>query len=117
MRELGPMNPAAPAFPLATAAMAPLRAHWEAQGQRRLFTAVVGPERQRLPRAAGGRDHAFADRGLQRSRMTASRCALSQRLTRTPLLTCVQVVLDVRDRRFQLLRLIDAVLQQGVGVG
>jgi nitronate monooxygenase len=32
MRELGPLNPAAPAFPLATAAMAPLRAHWEAQG-------------------------------------------------------------------------------------
>lgn len=32
MRELGPMNPAAPAFPLATAAMAPLRAHWEARG-------------------------------------------------------------------------------------
>jgi nitronate monooxygenase len=32
MRELGPMNPAAPAFPLATAAIAPLRAHWEAQG-------------------------------------------------------------------------------------
>lgn len=32
MRELGPMSPAAPAFPLATAAMAPLRAHWEAQG-------------------------------------------------------------------------------------
>ena len=33
MRELGPMNPAAPAFPLATAAIAPLRAHWEAQGR------------------------------------------------------------------------------------
>ncbi len=32
MRELGPMSPAAPAFPLATAAVAPLRAHWEAQG-------------------------------------------------------------------------------------
>lgn len=33
MRELGPLNPAAPAFPLATAAIAPLRAHWEAQGR------------------------------------------------------------------------------------
>ncbi|MGC4397989.1 NAD(P)H-dependent flavin oxidoreductase [Hydrogenophaga sp. T2] len=33
MRELGAMNPAAPAFPLATAAIAPLRAHWEAQGR------------------------------------------------------------------------------------
>lgn len=32
MRELGPLNPAAPAFPLATAAIAPLRAHWEAKG-------------------------------------------------------------------------------------
>lgn len=32
LRELGPMNPAAPAFPLATALMAPLRAHFEAQG-------------------------------------------------------------------------------------
>lgn len=32
MRELGPLNPAAPAFPLATAAIAPLRAHWEKQG-------------------------------------------------------------------------------------
>jgi nitronate monooxygenase len=32
MRELGALNPAAPAFPLATAAIAPLRTHWEAQG-------------------------------------------------------------------------------------
>lgn len=32
MRELGPLNKAAPAFPLATAAMAPLRAHWETRG-------------------------------------------------------------------------------------
>ena len=30
-RELGPINPAAPAFPLATAAMAPLRAKAEAR--------------------------------------------------------------------------------------
>ena len=29
MRELGPLSPVAPAFPLATAAMAPLRAHDE----------------------------------------------------------------------------------------
>jgi len=33
MRELGALNPAAPAFPLATAAVAPLRAHFEAQGR------------------------------------------------------------------------------------
>lgn len=32
MRELGPLNPAAPAFPTATAAIAPLRAHFEKQG-------------------------------------------------------------------------------------
>lgn len=32
MRELGPMNPAAPAFPLAAEAMAPLRARAEAVG-------------------------------------------------------------------------------------
>ena len=32
MRELGAMNPATPAFPLATAAIAPLRAHWEKLG-------------------------------------------------------------------------------------
>jgi nitronate monooxygenase len=32
MRELGPMNAAAPAFPLATSAIAPLRAKGEAQG-------------------------------------------------------------------------------------
>ena len=33
MRELGPLNPAAPAFPLATAAVAPLRAHFEKLGR------------------------------------------------------------------------------------
>lgn len=32
MRELGAMNPAAPEFPQATAAIAPLRTHWEARG-------------------------------------------------------------------------------------
>lgn len=32
MRELGPMNPLAPEFPLASAAIAPLRAHCEGQG-------------------------------------------------------------------------------------
>lgn len=33
MRDLGPLNPQAPAFPLATAAVAPLRAAAEAKGQ------------------------------------------------------------------------------------
>jgi len=33
MHELGHLNPAPPAFPLATAAMAPLRSHWESQGR------------------------------------------------------------------------------------
>ena len=32
VHELGGMCPAAPAFPLATAAIGPLRAHWESQG-------------------------------------------------------------------------------------
>ena len=32
MREHGPMNDAAPVFPLATGAVAPLRAHWEKRG-------------------------------------------------------------------------------------
>jgi nitronate monooxygenase len=33
MRTLGPLNPAAPAFPTATAAIAPLRAHFESLGR------------------------------------------------------------------------------------
>lgn len=33
MRELGPINPTAPAFPLAASALAPLRAHTERQGR------------------------------------------------------------------------------------
>ncbi|MBM3386503.1 MAG: nitronate monooxygenase [Betaproteobacteria bacterium] len=33
MRTLGPLNPAAPAFPTASAAIAPLRAHFEALGR------------------------------------------------------------------------------------
>lgn len=33
MRQLGPMHPAVPPFPLATAAVAPLRAHFEAIGR------------------------------------------------------------------------------------
>jgi nitronate monooxygenase len=33
MRELGPLSPVAPAFPLATATVAPLRAHFEALGR------------------------------------------------------------------------------------
>ena len=32
MRELGPLNPTAPAFPTATAAIAPLRTYWEKRG-------------------------------------------------------------------------------------
>ena len=33
MRELGPLSPLAPAFPLASAAIAPLRAHAEREGR------------------------------------------------------------------------------------
>ena len=50
MRELGPMSPLAPAFPLAAAAIAPLAREGGRRGQRRLLAAVVGAERERLPR-------------------------------------------------------------------
>ena len=48
IKELGPISDAAPAFPLATAAIAPLRAKAESRGFRRFLAAVVGPERERL---------------------------------------------------------------------
>ncbi|NCT99450.1 MAG: nitronate monooxygenase [Comamonadaceae bacterium] len=52
MRELGPLNPAAPAFPLATAAIAPLRAHWEKQGKSD-FTPLWSGQNASGCRAAG----------------------------------------------------------------
>lgn len=55
MRELGPMNPAAPAFPLATAAIAPLRAHWEARG-RGDFSPLWSGQNARGCRAAPAAD-------------------------------------------------------------
>ena len=50
MRELGPICASAPAFPLATAALAPLRAAAERRGVGRFLAAVGGTERDRLPR-------------------------------------------------------------------
>jgi nitronate monooxygenase len=43
MRKLGPISPLAPAFPLATAAMAPLRAAAEAQGSSDFFGQAKTP--------------------------------------------------------------------------
>ena len=64
MRELGPMSSAAPAFPLATSAIAPLRAKGEAQGKRRFLAAVVRAERHRLPGNSGRRNYPGARAGL-----------------------------------------------------
>jgi nitronate monooxygenase len=52
MRELGPMSEAAPAFPLATAAIAPLRAAAEAQG-RSDFTPLWAGQNTRGCRTVG----------------------------------------------------------------
>jgi nitronate monooxygenase len=49
MREHGPMNDAAPPFPLATGAVAPLRAHWESAGRATIRR--FGPARRRRSRA------------------------------------------------------------------
>ncbi len=52
MRELGPLNAAAPEFPLATSAIAPLRAHWEKQGKGD-FTPLWAGQNASGCRAAG----------------------------------------------------------------
>ena len=49
MRELGPMSPLAPAFPLATAAMTPLRAAAEAIGREDFSPLWAGDSRALLP--------------------------------------------------------------------
>jgi len=48
IREQGAISAAAPAFPLATAAIAPIRSKAEAQGSGGFFAVVVGAECQRL---------------------------------------------------------------------
>ena len=55
MREMGPLNPAAPAFPLATADMAPLRAAAEAQG-RNDFTPMWAGQNAGACEARSARD-------------------------------------------------------------
>ena len=61
MRELGHLPATAPAFPTATAAMAPLRSHWEAQG-RGDFTPLWAGQNTRgcrsVPAAVVAYDHA-----------------------------------------------------------
>lgn len=52
MRELGPLNAAAPEFPLATSAIAPLRAHWEKLGKGD-FTPLWSGQNASGCRAAG----------------------------------------------------------------
>ena len=64
MRELGPMSAAVPAFPLATSAIAPLRAKGGSPRQRRFLAALVGTERHRLPRDSRGRAYAGAGPGF-----------------------------------------------------
>jgi nitronate monooxygenase len=54
MRELGPISPLAPAFPLATAAMAPLRAAAEAQGSRDFTPLWAGQNTSRIQARAAG---------------------------------------------------------------
>ena len=59
MRELGPINPAAPSFPLATSAVAPLRAAAEARGSgdfSPLWTGQNASGCRELPAAALTRD-------------------------------------------------------------
>jgi nitronate monooxygenase len=59
MRELGPLNDTAPAFPLATAAIAPLRAAAEAQG-RSDFTPLWAGQNTRGCRAVGAAELTLA---------------------------------------------------------
>jgi nitronate monooxygenase len=68
MRELGPLNPAAPAFPLATAGIAPLRAAAEAQGLSD-FTPLWSGQN-----AASARSLSAAD--ITREMVKAWRCAV-----------------------------------------
>ena len=63
MRELGPISGLAPAFPLATAAIAPLRAKAEAQGKGDFSPLWCRAERERLQGDSRGRAHARARRG------------------------------------------------------
>ena len=63
MKDLGPINGLVPEFPLATAAIAPLRAKAEAQGKGEFSPLWSGPERDRLQGNFRGRAHAGARQG------------------------------------------------------
>ena len=58
MRELGPMSPAAPPFPLAARGRRPAACQGREPGQRGLLAALVGAERQRVPGGARRGGHA-----------------------------------------------------------
>ena len=77
MRELGPISPKAPAFPLATSAIAPLRAKAEEKGSGDFSAAVVRSERQRMQ----GDTRRSADAGIGRRSLTSgppsARCCRS----------------------------------------
>jgi nitronate monooxygenase len=57
MRELGPRSDLAPAFPLATAAILPLRAAAERSGEERLLSTLVRAECARRSRRSGRGPH------------------------------------------------------------
>ena len=63
MRELGPLSPAAPAFPLATGAIAPLRASAESQGSTDFSSTVERAKRIAMPQCARRRTHACTGTG------------------------------------------------------
>ncbi len=58
------MNEAAPAFPVAVAAMAPFTGQGRSSGFRRLLAIVGRPERDRLSRSSGRRPHARAGQAV-----------------------------------------------------
>jgi NAD(P)H-dependent flavin oxidoreductase YrpB (nitropropane dioxygenase family) len=60
MRELGPISLLPPAFPLATSAIAPLRAKAEGRGNGDFSPLWAGQKHQRLQGGAGGGAHARA---------------------------------------------------------
>ncbi len=87
IRELGPLSGTAPAFPLAGAALAPLRAAAEQRRQRRLLAPVVRPECQRRSRRAGRAAHARAGPRHRAGRGALSAAALGARPARRPATT------------------------------
>ena len=79
MRELGPMSEATPAFPLAAAAVAPLRAAAERRGSGD-FSPLWAGESESLLRACPRR----SSRASWRPRSDAEQCSAEVRRARTP---------------------------------